>query len=1097
MASSSKKANASCLSGSDLLAAKELLPQFDQLETIGTYSFVWCIENFAKQNKKRLESPEFSTDNHSTWRLVLHPKCITTEGSIGLFLENVDCKDITSSRKDTCAVVALRIMDARDPSRAFTKAFHNRFNQYESDWGYFNFIEWGALFDDEHPYVVEDKLVIECIIQLKKDPTGVLWHNFKVYDSKKTTGHVGLYNQGATCYMNSLFQSLFFTNIFRKSVYQIPTENDIPQSSVALALQRLFYNLQFSSSAASTTEITQSFGWDSDESFMQHDVQEFSRLLQEHIERKMLNTPAEGAIREIFVGKTKSYIKCINVNYESSRSEEFYDIQLNVKGCRDLKESFEEYIGEELLEKENRYMAEGHGLQDAKKGVIFEAFPPVLQIQLKRFDYDMHKDAMVKINDRHEFPAEIDLQPYHVSREEQSQSQQNSSLKYILHGVLVHSGSITSGHYFAFVRPTKEGQWFKFNDERVTPATLDEVFEANFGGQSLHEQASSDNRETNAYMLVYMRDSSQSQILAPVTMEDIPSHLLKRIEEETRDMEVNEKKKSDEHLHMKVYVVSDDDFKRNRSVDFIDFAAPDERLPYQEKRVPRSMTLGKFLEQHTLDKGKSVNETKVWVIASRPRSATGTASRLRPYYFVPKERYFNSSLQELRMDPDYPSLRLYIEHRPIQDAFTDPNAILLFAKYYEPETQTLSGVGSLCVSHNTSFRMIANTLNALVGLEQGVPLDIYQETEAFELAEMAQSHSLQDYSCMNGDIICFERHLPRCRAESLFRAGKCPEATSYYQMLLLEVNVYFMSRDSAYNRVHELPLRLTLRSDMPIPQVIAEVAHHLQQNPDHIQLLQRNIFPAPLLKEVDRGCNLGDALQFCPNYDLHDHESDPLLYLKQEKWTLYYDVLPMSLADARGKKIYRINVCNTLNQPQTKTFLLSKSTPTSELCRLIDPHKKVRVFRANDMWTVETIGMQNTVGHWLGSEANDMYAEITPKEECNISREDFYITVHHYEKILTQAHSIPFKFLVIKGEPFNQTKRRLQERTGLSDEQWSRVKFQMTSSSLHILKTPDEDNFHTSDILKNESYTLGLDYPDPKGRCDAMNKNDRGLYIKG
>lgn len=111
----------------------------------------------------------------------------------------------------------------------------------------------------------------------------------------------------------------------------------------------------------------------------------------------MLNTPAEGTIKEIFVGKTKSYIKCINVDYESSKSEEFYDIQLNVRGCRDLKESFEDYIREEMLEKENQYVAEGHGLQDAKKGVVFEAFPPVLHIQLKRFGYDMDKNAMIKV----------------------------------------------------------------------------------------------------------------------------------------------------------------------------------------------------------------------------------------------------------------------------------------------------------------------------------------------------------------------------------------------------------------------------------------------------------------------------------------------------------------------------------------------------------------------------------------------------------------------------------------------------------------------------------------------------------------------------
>lgn len=43
-------------------------------------------------------------------------------------------------------------------------------------------------------------------------------------------------------------------------------------------------------------------------------------------------------------------------------------------------------------------MAGGYGLQDAKKGVIFESFPPVLHLQLKRFEYDMLKDSMVKVS---------------------------------------------------------------------------------------------------------------------------------------------------------------------------------------------------------------------------------------------------------------------------------------------------------------------------------------------------------------------------------------------------------------------------------------------------------------------------------------------------------------------------------------------------------------------------------------------------------------------------------------------------------------------------------------------------------------------------
>ena len=74
-------------------------------------------------------------------------------------------------------------------------------------------------------------------------------------------------------------------------------------------------------------------------------------------------TKAEGAISKLFVGKYKSYIRCINVDYESARIEDFYDIQLNVKGFKNMSESFEDYIAVETLDGDNKYMAEGYGLQ--------------------------------------------------------------------------------------------------------------------------------------------------------------------------------------------------------------------------------------------------------------------------------------------------------------------------------------------------------------------------------------------------------------------------------------------------------------------------------------------------------------------------------------------------------------------------------------------------------------------------------------------------------------------------------------------------------------------------------------------------------------
>ena len=106
-------------------------------------------------------------------------------------------------------------------------------------------------------------------------PHGIHW------DSKKHTGYVGLKNQGATCYMNSLLQTLFFTNKLRSAVYKMPTE--LEEQSVPLALQRVFYELQHMDKPVGTKKLTKSFGWESLDSFMQHDVQELCRVLLDNL----------------------------------------------------------------------------------------------------------------------------------------------------------------------------------------------------------------------------------------------------------------------------------------------------------------------------------------------------------------------------------------------------------------------------------------------------------------------------------------------------------------------------------------------------------------------------------------------------------------------------------------------------------------------------------------------------------------------------------------------------------------------------------------------------------------------------------------------
>lgn len=108
-------------------------------------------------------------------------------------------------------------------------------------------------------------------------------------------------------------------------------------------------------------------------------------------------------------GKTLGVVECKNVEYKSERREPFLDIQLNVKGCASVYDSFDKLIEVDELVGDNKYDAEQHGMQDAIKYTKLESTPPVLFLHLKRFDFDLQALQQVKINDRFEFPSHLDL----------------------------------------------------------------------------------------------------------------------------------------------------------------------------------------------------------------------------------------------------------------------------------------------------------------------------------------------------------------------------------------------------------------------------------------------------------------------------------------------------------------------------------------------------------------------------------------------------------------------------------------------------------------------------------------------------------------
>ena len=139
--------------------------------------------------------------------------------------------------------------------------------------------------------------------------------------------------------------------------------------------------------------------------------------------------------------------------------------------------------------------------------------PDNLIFHLKRFDYDLMHGTRTKINDRFEFPMEIDMAPYNVDYLKDPVESPKPDI-FALVGVLVHSGTAESGHYYSYIqeRPYSSSQykkWVEFNDVDVSEFNPSDIDGQCFGGwQEMPGYETRYAKLWNAYMLFYERTDS-------------------------------------------------------------------------------------------------------------------------------------------------------------------------------------------------------------------------------------------------------------------------------------------------------------------------------------------------------------------------------------------------------------------------------------------------------------------------------------------------------------------------------------------------------------------------------------------------------------
>ncbi len=290
------------------------------------------------------------------------------------------------------------------------------------------------------------------------------WGTYSSTGKRSESGFVGLSNQGATCYMNSLLQTLYMTPEFRSALYKLDFDRDsdadgggdgafgkasavpAPAAGAAAAagapaaaaaspaapekdtkaipreLQRLFARLQLCDvRAVKTKELTKSFGWKDADAFTQHDVQELCRVLFDALERVLRGSGKgmDNLINDLYQGEMKDYVQCKECGHESSRTDKYLDIPLVIKpfgeqhAVRSVQEALNKFVQPELLEGENQYLCTRCNKKvDARKGLKLLSCPYLLMLQLKRFDFDYDTMQRVKLNDRVEFPLTLDMHPF-------------------------------------------------------------------------------------------------------------------------------------------------------------------------------------------------------------------------------------------------------------------------------------------------------------------------------------------------------------------------------------------------------------------------------------------------------------------------------------------------------------------------------------------------------------------------------------------------------------------------------------------------------------------------------------------------------------
>ena len=125
---------------------------------------------------------------------------------------------------------------------------------------------------------------------------------------------------------------------------------------------------------------------------------------------------------------------------------------------------------------------------------------------------------------------------------------------YDLFAIMIHSGSASGGHYYAYIKDLESGNWYSFNDQTVSTITQEDISKSFGGGGAFKSYYSGFSSSTNAYMLMYRQQDAARNCMA-IKEEIFPPHIKNLVDRIKNYEETDRLKKAKEceMLKLKIY----------------------------------------------------------------------------------------------------------------------------------------------------------------------------------------------------------------------------------------------------------------------------------------------------------------------------------------------------------------------------------------------------------------------------------------------------------------------------------------------------------------------------------------------------------------